>query len=62
MFIVGFCSGVGGEEQLLLVDLVDTLASLKSLDHIVIPHLKLFVIGRLKGHRSEKKMGIPEVV
>jgi hypothetical protein len=55
VFIVGFRSGVRGEE-LLLVDLVDTrLASLQSLDHVVIPHFKLFVIGRLKGHGSEKR-------
>jgi hypothetical protein len=60
IFIVGFCSGVRGEE-LIIVNLVDTAASFKELAHLVMLHFKLFIVGRLKGHGSEKKMSIPVV-
>jgi hypothetical protein len=60
IFVAGFCSGVRGEE-LLIVDLLGTKESLKHLGDSKDPHFKLELIGRLKGHGSEKRMQIPPV-
>jgi hypothetical protein len=60
ILVAGFCSGIRGEE-LLIVDLLGTKESLQHLGDTKHPHFKLELIGRLKGHGSEKRMQIPVV-
>jgi hypothetical protein len=57
----GFCTGLRGEEML-LVDLLGTATSVRKLmrDEAADPHFKFIVIGRTKGVQQDgKKFGIP---
>jgi hypothetical protein len=58
-FIVGFCSGLRGEEML-LVKLAGTARDLVFLADVVCPHFILVVSGRTKGNQlSGAKFGVP---
>jgi hypothetical protein len=58
-FIVGFCSGLRGEEML-LVELAGTARDLVFLADVVCPHFILVVSGRTKGNQlSGAKLGVP---
>lgn len=50
-FIVGFCSGLRGEE-VPLVELAGTANSLKFLNELPTPHFLLIISGRTKGNRN----------
>jgi hypothetical protein len=58
-FIVGFCTGIRGEENL-IVELAGTANSLKFLDDGKMPNFAVVVLGITKGTRlSGAKFGIP---
>jgi hypothetical protein len=58
-FIVGFCSGLQGEEML-LIELAGTARDLIFLGDITCPHFILVVSGRTKGNQlSGVKFGVP---
>jgi hypothetical protein len=58
-FIAGFCSGLRGEEML-LIEYAGTAASLKHLGDPVCPHVTLVVSGRTKGNQlGGAKFGVP---
>jgi hypothetical protein len=60
-FIVGFCSGLRGEEML-LIELAGTACDLVFLTDSVCPHFILVVSGRTKGNQlSGAKFGVPIV-
>jgi hypothetical protein len=58
-FIVGFCTGIRGEENL-IVELAGTANSLKCLDDATMPNFAVMILGITKGNRlSGAKFGIP---
>jgi hypothetical protein len=58
-FIAGFCSGLRGEEML-LIELAGTLQKLEHLSDLNCPHFILIVSGRTKGNQlSGAKFGVP---
>jgi hypothetical protein len=58
-FIVGFCTGIRGEENL-IVELAGTAKSLKFLNDAKMPNFAVMILGITKGNRlSGAKFGIP---
>jgi hypothetical protein len=58
-FVVGFCSGLQGEEML-LIELAGTARDLVFLEDVTCPHFILVVLGRTKGNQlSGAKFGVP---
>ena len=60
-FVVGFCTGLRGEEML-QIEFMGTYRSLRFLRDPTLPHFEVRIVGRTKGHRTGgNRFGIPVV-